>query len=363
MNQTGSSADANLGMSERVFNDDFLINPGDFQHGQHQFPEVFDILDHPELREEFRKYDRIANKAKVHVRWIGIFAVVSASVALLSAATEALWQEIPCAASFRVVFEFSGLIAAIIASGSLWLGPWQKRWLQSRFMTERLRQWHFQLLVCKGSEIETFLNQYSPDSKEAFRKQRKIWFDDFLHEYSGKLDSRMDSLASDPDFASDWLHRSTNYTHNSSGLAKIMEPYRSLRLDHQYDYATHKLSEATDRPFWQFLEWPLLRQDSVIRAAVSFCFVVAILCSIGIIVNRYFGQTCSGLISRYGGDCDSNSWNCFPHGAGGCQTASAASMAASSWSPIAVISASIGYCPLPAFTRKRRSGFKSWQAM
>jgi hypothetical protein len=190
--------------------------------------------------------------------------------------------------SLRVIFEICGLIAAIIASGSLWLGPWRKRWLEGRFMTERLRQWHFQLLVCKGSEIDSFLNQHTPISLEAFRSSRKIWFDDFLHEYAGKLDSRMDSLTSDPDFASDWLHSRTAYTPNSSALKMISAPYLRLRINHQYDYATHKLSETTDHPFWQFLKWPLLRQDSAIRSAVSFCFVVALLSSVGIIFNRYF---------------------------------------------------------------------------
>jgi hypothetical protein len=288
MNEILSASGAELKMNERVFNDDLLMNPGDFQYAKHQFPGVFDILDHPELREEFRKYDRIANRAKVHVRWLGIVAVTSASVALLSTATEPLWQNLPGAGRLRVIFEICGLIAAIIASGSLWLGPWRKRWLEGRFMTERLRQWHFQLLVCKGSEIEALLNQRTSKSLEDFRSSRKIWFDDFLHEYAGKLDSRMDSLTSDPDFASDWLHRRTAYSHDSSALKMVSDPYRRLRVNHQYDYATHKLSEATDHPFWQFLKWPLLRQDSAIRAAVSFCFVVALLSSVGIIINRYF---------------------------------------------------------------------------
>jgi hypothetical protein len=288
MNHGGVNPSAEEEMNKRVFNDDLLVNTGDYEYAKRQFSEVFEILDHQELREQFLKYDCIANRAKEHVRWIGIFAVCSAGIALVSTATEPLWQDVCYAGGLRVIFEVCGLVAAIIATGSLWLGPWRKRWLEGRFMTERLRQWHFQLLVCKGVEIEALMDRRTSDSVAEFKASRTMWFDDFLHEYTGKLDSRMDSLTSDPDYGSDWLHRSTKYSPDSSALRQIFDPYLRLRLIHQYDYATHKLSEATDHPFWQFLRWPLLRQDSAIRGAVSFCFVVALLSSVGIIINRYF---------------------------------------------------------------------------
>jgi len=171
----------------------------------------------------------------------------------------------------------------------MWLGPWRKRWLESRFMTERLRQWHFQILVRRGQEIEMSLIDRSPATLETFRKQRKTWFDDFLHEYEGKLGSRMDSLANDPDFSSDWLHQpATNFGSAGVVFDDVVEAYRRLRFNHQYDYSTYKLSASTDRPPWQFLKWPLLRQESAIRLAVSFCFVTALLCSVAVILNHSF---------------------------------------------------------------------------
>jgi hypothetical protein len=275
-------------MNGRIFNDDLLVNEGDVRHAKQQFPEVFEILDHPELREEFRKYDRTANRARLFVRWIGISAVISAAVALLSTATESLWHNVSYAGKLGIVFAMCGLAASVIASGGLWLGPWRKQWMEGRFMTERLRQWHFQLLICKGSEIEELLSQRTPEAFLEFKRLRKVWFEDFLHEYKRKLDSRMDAFTSDPDYGSDWLHQRTKYSQGSDALRTICEPYLQLRINHQYDYATHKLSEAIDHPFWQFLRWPLLRQDSAMRGAVSFCFVVALLSSVGIILNNYF---------------------------------------------------------------------------
>jgi len=36
--------------SERSFNDDLLRNPGDLEYARNQFPGLFCVLDHPDLR-------------------------------------------------------------------------------------------------------------------------------------------------------------------------------------------------------------------------------------------------------------------------------------------------------------------------
>ena len=157
---------------DRVFNDDLLTNAGDLKYAADQFPRVFPILDHPELRIAFVRYEQIANKAHLWVHWLGLLAVIFATIALLSAATEPLWAHTRWHDIITIAFEFCGLFAAIVAGGSLWLGPWRKRWLESRFMAERLRQWHFQLMLRKGAEIEALLTQSSPQAAETFKKQR-----------------------------------------------------------------------------------------------------------------------------------------------------------------------------------------------
>ena len=273
----------------RVFNDDLLINPGDLQHARDQFPETFAVLDHPQLRSVFSQYERVANSARLWVRWLGLFAVIAAAIALLSTATEPLWHHVKYQNVITAVFELCGLGGAIIAGGTLWLGPWRQEWLESRFMTERLRQWNFQLLVRRGQEIEALLAQPTGEALQNFQAQRKKWFDDFLHEHEGKLDSRMDSLANDPEFSGEWLFpNAIKFSENSNALRHLLEAYRRLRFDHQYDYATHMLSESTDCGFWQFLKWPLLQQERIVQGAVSFCFIATLLCSAGIIVNGYF---------------------------------------------------------------------------
>src|ERR1017187_9454082 len=93
----------------RVFNDDLLTNPGDLEYAKDQFPEVFHLLDHPELRSTFAKYEQMANKARTWVRWLGLLAVAFGTIALLSAAIEPLWHQLKCEKLLTIIFEFCGL--------------------------------------------------------------------------------------------------------------------------------------------------------------------------------------------------------------------------------------------------------------
>ena len=280
-----------LTLPSRKFNDDLLNSEGDLAYAKEQFPRVFPLLDHPELREQFRVFEAAANKARGIVRLLGVMSVACGAVALLSTAAEPFLHGIAGRKLWSTAVELL-LIAAAVASGmGLLLGPWRKRWLEARFMTERLRQWHFQLLVRKGAEIEEAFGQPSPEKIENFQERRKQWLNEFLHEHLGKLDSHVTTLASDPDDSSgDWLlSPKTGYAEASQILPDICEAYRRLRIKHQFDYVTHKLSEDRDRPHWQFLNWPVLRQEAAIRSVVSFCFYAALLCSIAVIANQWLG--------------------------------------------------------------------------
>lgn len=274
-------------LEARVFNDDLLTNAGDLEYAKKQFAEIFPLLDNAQLRGVFATYEERANKAKSWVRRLGLLAIFFGFAALLSAATEPLWAHTRYARSFVIIFEVCGVIAALIAGGSAWLGPWRKRWLESRFMTERLRQWHFQLFIRRAKPIEAAFENDGSESWKRFRMQREIWLNDFLHDYATKLDSRMESLAHDPDVANEWLHaRAEIFKHNSAGLPALFDAYRRLRLLHQYDYVTHMLAPANEHSFWELSKWSLLRQEAFLGGAISSCFSATLICALGVISNR-----------------------------------------------------------------------------
>src|SRR4051794_18013955 len=68
---------------EHRFNDDLLISEHDQQLARTEYAEIYHVLDHPELREQFLLYDHVANEAKLWVHRMGLLAVLLAALALL----------------------------------------------------------------------------------------------------------------------------------------------------------------------------------------------------------------------------------------------------------------------------------------
>ena len=267
-----------------VFNDDLLMNDGDFAFAKSRFPNIFHLLNYPRLRDKFSEYEKEANEARDWVRRLGFGAVVSATLALLALATEQAWQHTLWARWLALVLELGGLFAALISGGGFLLGPWKRRWLEARLMTERLRQWHFQLLVHRAKEVEASCG--GPDAVKHFEEERDHWLDTFLKAYEGKLESHLELLTEEPGAAGAWLHdQSGSYTHKPV-YCEVFNAARELRFELQYNYAVYKLRRSSAKPFWQFLKWPAVKQMDVLSGAASFCFVCALICS-GILIYAY----------------------------------------------------------------------------
>src|SRR5258708_4404230 len=259
---------------DHVFNNDLLVNDKDLEYARSQFPEVVHILDYPRLREMFREYEKDANEARDRVRRLGFTAVIFAPFSLFCVATKALWAEFSLARGGAAVIGVGGMFSALVSAGGVGLGPWKRRWLESRLMTERIRQWHFQLAVLRGQQIEA--SGESPIAAAKFTQERDRWFDDFVQAHEGKLDAQLETLVSEPGVGA-WLHHPTTaYTNESTILSHLFAAYGRLRFDHQYSYAVYKLRKFTERPVWQFLKWPATRQIALLSGLASVCFVVAL---------------------------------------------------------------------------------------
>jgi PPM family protein phosphatase len=324
---------------DHVFNDDLLMNvvkvddvESDVEYAEKHFGCIFDVLDHRQLREKFTKYEDEANDARERVRLLGLCAVTLAAVALLGLVWMPVWpkdapvlvwaaivfelgcifvaliaagvrllglcamtlaalallalvlwmpvwpKEVPVAERAPLVFELGFIVAALMAVGGLWLGPWKRCWLESRLMSERLRQWHFQLLVRRGQQIEA--SRKGPDARQRFKQERELWLGEFLKAYEGKLDAQLELLSDEAGHSGTWLHDPpTAYSDNSPVLADVFKAYEQLRFDHQHNYAAYKLRKFTDKPFWRFSTWPAIPQMTALSAMASACFIFALICS------------------------------------------------------------------------------------
>ena len=66
---------------ERRYNDDLLASEADRNTINLLFPEIYHVLDHPQLREEFVRYNTMADKAKGLVHLLGLSAIAMATLA------------------------------------------------------------------------------------------------------------------------------------------------------------------------------------------------------------------------------------------------------------------------------------------
>ncbi|MFN7934583.1 MAG: hypothetical protein U0R19_14730 [Bryobacteraceae bacterium] len=270
---------------EHVFNDDLLLNPGDLAYAKKRFPKILHVLDFPTLKAKFRDYDEEAGRSRDKLRRLGSTVILAGAISLIAVATKPVWPNEPALHWLALALELGGLLAAIAAAGGFLLGPWKNRWLEKRLMTERMRQWHFQLLLNRGKEIENSCQ--SSAAQAEFERNREQWFADFLQSYQGHLDGKLSELLSGPTLAKPWLHTETQYSPGPI-FHTVCDAYRQLRFEHQAGYAAYKLKDETRKPVWNFLSWPARLQLRIFSGCGAICFFAAIACSLVLIYGHTF---------------------------------------------------------------------------
>jgi hypothetical protein len=227
------------------FNDDLLVTPRDRELAADTFPDILHVLDFPELRQLFSSYDVPAKRAKRHRRVIGSVAIIAgvsallgASVALLHDNDSAHWPRYVAGASAVM-----GVLSLLLGSVGALAGPSKRRWLCSRLMTERLRQFHFQTMVCRLPEILGSMADSKTRGK--FLDQRRTWFAEYRLAYEGHLPARLRTVLDDDAEEDFWLHpdrsRDCSCDPADASVATVFSAYRLLRFEHQIQYANYRL--------------------------------------------------------------------------------------------------------------------------
>jgi hypothetical protein len=230
------------------FNDDLLAGATDIAEARKRFPSLMHVLDHPELRQLFQRYDVPANAAKRQSRRWGVLAVLLGSLALIGAASTPLFHGLTenCARLVAFIAALSGLMSIFIGlRGVLWYRA-KAEWLHRRLMTERLRQFHFQVFVCRLTEIIDSLT--SEKAVEDYNEKRKAWFAEFKARMENGLIAEFTDLVADGAKKDIWLYTPCTPSTKESGsdsLNQIFDAYRELRIRHQLRYANYKLSQVS----------------------------------------------------------------------------------------------------------------------
>lgn len=244
------------------FNDDILTTPSDQLFVRSTYPKFAFAFDFQPIRDLFVPLNDASNLAKRRGRAAGIFAIAIGVLGWFIACAEPGYSSVPlsvkralllCAALFSLASVVVGVRGLLYSSAKL-------NWLKGRFLTERLRQFHFQNLVLRlpalvdASADDARQRSFTADSVRFLRElqQRMI---------SAHRDAEFDRIVKGDDDDPNWLL----HTPGSDAVGALGEDadeffraYRELRIRHQISYAWHQLRDPVS-----LLDFPIRRQERV----------------------------------------------------------------------------------------------------
>jgi hypothetical protein len=176
-----------------VFNSDLLANEHDRDKVRDLYPSLEDVLYHQELIDTFTRYNVVADDAKKRSRTLGKLAITLGGFAIGLAAIEVAMGIGEGGGPVRtLLFGFlaalCGILSIVIGAFGILFGDKKRKWLHSRFMGERIRQFHFQSLIVQFPEVAGLLLSHGDKAaklKAKFLSDRARLFRRFLGEYEG----------------------------------------------------------------------------------------------------------------------------------------------------------------------------------
>jgi len=254
------------------FNTDLLTDNNDREAAAKAYPHVFFALDDPELRDVFTPIDDAANSTKTRSRLFGIASVGLVSWALGTAAgtgwihgLDGRWPEI--------LIGFGGLAGVVgggIGAFGIWFSDAKFRWLERRYLSERLRHLHFQTLISCAPEILKAAETGDPSD---YLKARSARLQRFQQLHVQPAAAKLGELVKDDSDEEVWLLETQCPDGPLEGAHanELLQALEDLRITHQLNYAELKLS-AENVPFFSS---PV--RQVVFFSGVAFFAVVAML--------------------------------------------------------------------------------------
>lgn len=271
------------------FNDDLLADPRDQALAEDLYGTIYHVLDFPALREKFAYFDQLANRDRRAVRSLGLLAILLSAIALIASALRPMLSHPPeWIDSMGVVTEALGIVGGVVlAIGGVVIYRRKSTWLRARLMAERLRQFHFQVIVHRWPEVVASCSG-GDEARGRYRAQRDRWFREFLNQYEGHLASRLTAAIGTPGAEGCWLVGKSTETPQGAPPAELAKAYRELRIEQQHLYAQFKLRTDTNVSVIGFANWPIPLQEFVLRFLSSVLILIALFASLLSIYGHSF---------------------------------------------------------------------------
>jgi hypothetical protein len=268
------------------FNNDLLLHPEDLPTARMLYPELADTLYHPQLVAYFKEFDDQANNAKHKSRRLGTWAILLGGTAIAMAAIDVAIRvlapgEVDALLTVGLGAAACGLCSAALGAFGTLFGRRKYEWLINRFMSERIRQFHFQTLIAQLPEILAMAavkdkqasakvssiaegqgekeQKVEPAEVASFRRNRERRLVAFQTAFDVLPREAKFGVTVRPDGETDWElceeAAKPLSLQNQPALQEFFEAYRELRLQHQLDFANFKLTSDpnifSDKPLRQ----------------------------------------------------------------------------------------------------------------
>lgn len=239
------------------YNDELLLLEIDRESMERSFPEVAFAFIHPELCQEFTHYEHKASAEKSRSRQLGMTSVALATVALVTTAFELVLH----LKILAVVAALFGLASALIAYFGLLYKRSKEDWLHHRLITERLRQWHAQVIV--GQIPAIVRAAQSESARRAFLDRRDAMFEEFKLQFIRQIHAELPNFLGGPGDDTDaapvsltWIRPEWAPADDTPAMAEddpivdqVFRAYRATRMRGQLQYTSYHLL-ADGVPFW-----------------------------------------------------------------------------------------------------------------
>jgi hypothetical protein len=225
---------------QHKFNDDLLINPRAAEKAERMFPTLIDVLQHPELKKRFSRFDIPANAAKKRAQIFGVAAVLCGVLALFAAsAPSAPYSDTALGTWLGNGSALLGIASILIGFAGLLYARPKRDWLHNRLATERLRQFHFQTFVCRWPEILALLKREQTGADYVAKRAR--WFANVETRIEDRREAEFTEIVDDDALSEMWLHEAcadAPAEEAARELAPMFAAYRELRIMHQFHYVS-----------------------------------------------------------------------------------------------------------------------------
>jgi len=231
-------------------------------------PRLQKVLRYPALLETFNRYNHTANRKQRVFRWTGTVSLWLGGASLIGITLELLLAAfglvVPRHVAVLVVLEFCAASSILFSLGP-WLGQTRTQWLAARFMTERIRQWHFQILL-DGSLVSSAHKAGSEFESE--RDKRWAQFMTVAPNLEGAMRSFIDAESID-------IHHPVMHFSDRATAEQSFRAYEDLRFQKQLSFFRLKREYFATRDDWSeaIARWLIL--SSLILVAGQLVVVIS----------------------------------------------------------------------------------------